>query len=101
MFIDLDPEGLPIVVLEVLAARTPIVATGVGGVGEAVGDGGTGVLVEADKPSALGAALAQVLLDLELQECFTAAGWERARAHFSFEAMAVRCLALNRKVLAR
>ncbi len=88
-------------VLKVLAAQTPIVATGVGGVGEAVTGGETGLLVEADNPSALGVALARVLPDPDLQECFTAAGWERARAHFSIEAMAARYLALYREVLAR
>ncbi len=43
-------------VLEVFAAQTPIVATGVGGVGEAATGGETGLPVEADDPSALGPA---------------------------------------------
>ena len=41
---------------------------------DAVTRGKMGLLIEADVLSALGAALARILPNLELQECFTAAG---------------------------
>jgi glycosyltransferase involved in cell wall biosynthesis len=50
-------EGLPRVVLEALAIGTPIVATNVGGVPEAVRDGINGLLVPPQDPAALGRAL--------------------------------------------
>lgn len=50
-------EGLPIVILEAMAAGLPVVATDVGGVAEAVEDGVTGIVVPAEDPDALALAL--------------------------------------------
>jgi glycosyltransferase involved in cell wall biosynthesis len=50
-------EGLPIVALEAMRAGLPVVATRVGGIPEAVEDGVTGLLVDADSPSQLARAL--------------------------------------------
>jgi glycosyltransferase involved in cell wall biosynthesis len=52
-------EGLPNVVLEAFAYKTPVVATAVGGVPELVKDGETGWLVPPRDPH----ALAQAILD--------------------------------------
>lgn len=54
-------EGFPYSVLESMACGVPCVATDVGGVREAVGD--TGIVVAPRDASALGAALAELLLD--------------------------------------
>jgi glycosyltransferase involved in cell wall biosynthesis len=59
-----DWEGLPVAVLESMAAGRPVVATAVDGVAEAVGHGG-GVLVPAGDPAALAAALDSLLGDLD------------------------------------
>lgn len=64
-------EGLPIVILEAMAAGTPIVATRVGGVGDALGDG-EAWLVPPEDPAALAEAIARSLADRE-------AAAERAR----------------------
>ena len=52
-------EGLPVVILEAFAYKTPVVATAVGGVPELVKDGETGWLVPPRDPH----ALAQAILD--------------------------------------
>lgn len=57
-----DWEGLPIAVLESMAAGVPVVATDVDGVGEALADGG-GRLVPSRDPSALAHALTTLLAD--------------------------------------
>jgi glycosyltransferase involved in cell wall biosynthesis len=56
-----EPQG--IVVVEAMAAGTPVVAARVGGVPETVQDGTNGLLFEAGDPTALAKALREVLDD--------------------------------------
>ena len=56
-----DAEGLPNVVLEAMAAGTPVVATHHAGIGEAVEDGRTGLLVPSGDATALTAALRRLV----------------------------------------
>jgi glycosyltransferase involved in cell wall biosynthesis len=54
---DGDMDGIPTVVLEAMAAGLPVLATTVGGLGELVVDGITGVTVPAAEPQALAEAI--------------------------------------------
>ena len=63
-------EGLPLVLLEAMAASVPIVATSVGGNPEIVRHGATGLLVPPCDPAALAAALDRVLSNRELRASF-------------------------------
>jgi glycosyltransferase involved in cell wall biosynthesis len=54
-------EGLPTVVIESLAAGTPIVSTDVGGVREVVEEGVSGLIVPPRTPQALAAAMSQLM----------------------------------------
>ncbi len=56
-------EGMPLVVLEAMAAGVPVVASRVSGIPEVVVDGVTGWLVPPEDPAALALALAEVLAD--------------------------------------
>lgn len=56
-------EGLPVVLMEALAAGVPVVATRVSAVPELILDGETGLLVEPGRPSDLAAAMARILAD--------------------------------------
>jgi glycosyltransferase involved in cell wall biosynthesis len=76
-------EGLPVSVLEAMAAELPVVASGVGGLAELVVDGETGILVPPGDSSALAAALGRLVEDRELRRSLGAAG--RARAETSFD----------------
>lgn len=92
-------EGIPLTVLEAMAAGLPVVATQVGGVAEVVVDGDTGALVPAANPAALAAALARYVNAPALREQHGRAGQARALAHFSVDSMVVAYAALYGSLL--
>ncbi|MDO5023352.1 glycosyltransferase [Slackia piriformis] len=58
-------EGLPMTILEAMAAGIPIIATPVGGVPDVVKDGETGILVPLNDPDALSEAMRAVIMNRE------------------------------------
>jgi glycosyltransferase involved in cell wall biosynthesis len=80
-------EGLPLSILEAMAAGKAVVATAVGGTPEAVLDGITGLLVPPGSPEALANAIRKVLSHLELACKMGSAGKARIREEFSVETM--------------
>jgi glycosyltransferase involved in cell wall biosynthesis len=87
-------EGLPLVLLEAMAAGVPVVATPVGGVPELVEDGVTGLLVPPEDPAALAAALRTLLDDAETARLLAAAARRRVEAEFSERVMGECVLAV-------
>jgi glycosyltransferase involved in cell wall biosynthesis len=75
-------EGMPISVLEAMAAGLPVVATSVGGVPELVADGENGFLVDPGDPEGLASALGRLLADRELRRRLGEAGHARVRERF-------------------
>ncbi|MDQ2639184.1 MAG: glycosyltransferase [Pseudomonadota bacterium] len=80
-------EGLPMAVLEAMAAGLPVVATDVGGTGTAVADGVTGILLPPRDVDALGSAIAGLLESPELRHRMGESGRQRFREHFKAEIM--------------
>lgn len=80
-------EGLPISVLEAMAAARPVVASRIGGTDEVVVDGGTGVLVAAGDAEALAAAIRRLLADPEYARRMGQAGRDRVYGEFSLSRM--------------
>lgn len=72
-------EGLPLALLEAMAAGKPVVATAVGGVPRVVEDGVTGRLVPPADAAALAEALVGVLAQPELARRLAQAGQQRVR----------------------
>ena len=61
-------EGLPVSIMEAMAAGLPVAATAVGGVPEAVLDGETGLLVSPHDPAALAQAIVALAKDPGLRQ---------------------------------
>jgi glycosyltransferase involved in cell wall biosynthesis len=81
-------EGLPLAVLEAMAASLPIVSTAVGGVPEVVAHGEHGLLVAPGSPAALAGALESLAYDPERRLDLGARAFARARDTCSLDAMA-------------
>jgi len=79
-------EGLPNVVLEAMAAAVPVVATEVGGTGEVVIEGETGLLVRPGQSAALSAGMLCVFADEGWRRQLGTRGREHVTQHFTFEA---------------
>lgn len=80
-------EGLPHVVLEAQAAGVPVVATDVGGTGEAVRDGETGLLVPCGDTDALERTIESLLASPARRRELTQNAAAALRERFSFAAM--------------
>jgi glycosyltransferase involved in cell wall biosynthesis len=67
-------EGIPQVLVEALACGTPIVATAVGGVAQALAEGQAGLLVSPGDAAALADAIEALVSDAELRARIVASG---------------------------
>ena len=95
-------EGLPMVIMEAMAAGRPVIATWVAGVPELVRPGETGWLVPAGDVAALSEAIvAASRTEVDRLEAMGAAGRVRALARHDINVQAARLAELFRDVTAR
>ena len=94
-------EGMPLSVLEAMAAGLPVVASSVGGIPELVVSGETGLLVRPGDIDALAAALHTVLADRELRRAMGDAGRARAQHLFDLPGFRAAHVRLYREALSR
>lgn len=92
-------EGLPYVLLEAASLSKPHVATDVGGVGEFVVNGTTGILVPPQDPHALGEAIRNLLFHRETVHALGAKAYVRFAEHHSFESFLTQITSLYRQLL--
>jgi glycosyltransferase involved in cell wall biosynthesis len=83
-------EGMPHVVLEAMAAGTPIVASGVAGIPEMIEDGSDGLLVPPGSHTAAAAAVERVLGDPALSAALAGSAGERVEREFALATMVDR-----------
>ena len=92
-------EGLPISVLEAMAAGKPVIASRVGPMPEMVEDGVSGILVAPQDPAALADAVDRLMTSPALALQMGQHGQAIAKQRFSIEAAAKAMEALYRTVL--
>jgi glycosyltransferase involved in cell wall biosynthesis len=93
-------EGLGIAALEAMAAGRAVVASRVGGLGQAIDDGRTGLLVPPGDVRGLAAVLERLLGDSSLRTRLAAAGPEHVARNFSADRMVAEYERVYRAVLA-
>lgn len=76
-------EGVPVSLMEAMAAGVPVVSTQIAGVGELVEDGVNGFLVPPGDGASLGDRIAQLLGDAELRSRFGQAGRAKVEREFN------------------
>src|SRR5262249_28548176 len=70
-------EGIPVTLIEAMGAAIPVVATGVGGVGEVVDDGVTGLLSTSGDDARLAEQILRLAREPEARERMGRAGRDR------------------------
>lgn len=81
-------EGLPMALLEALAAGKPVIATPVGAVPKLIQNQETGLLVEPENSQSLYTAICRLITDASLRHRLAANGQRFVQEHFSAESMA-------------
>ncbi|MCI0684582.1 MAG: glycosyltransferase [Gemmataceae bacterium] len=89
-------EGIPLTVIEAMAAELPVVSTRVGGLAEIIEDGRTGFLAAAGDDAALAERICRLASDAPLRRQLGQCGKVRAATMFSEDQMHLRYLELYR-----
>lgn len=93
-------EGLPVSVLEAMAAERPVVATAIGGTDEAITSGESGLLVPARDAAALASAIRRLQADPAFARRLASAGRERVEREFTTDVTARQVMRIYDEVLA-
>ena len=92
-------EGMPNALLEALAASRPVVVTDVGGNGEIVTDGQTGIIVPPQAPLVMAESIIRLLRDRDLARQLGLNGANFVTEHFHFDRTLVAMQYLYEEVL--
>jgi len=94
-----DTEGQGIVVLEAMASRIPVVASGVGGILDTITHDRNGILVPPGDPASLADAIYGLCEDERKADLIARNGLETIRQRFSWDRIADRFAALYENIL--
>lgn len=90
-------EGMPLALLEAMAAGLPVVATNVGGMPEVVTHGKTGLIVPPEDPDSLAEAILSIASEPALRKRYGEAGRTHVNRHFSLDTMFDQTMELYRR----
>ncbi len=91
-------EGLPLVLLEAMAAGLPVVGTRIKGVNEVVSEGTNALLCPAGDPGAMADAISRLLVSPEMRASFGGASRARVQADYSFDGVLDRLQELYSRI---
>jgi glycosyltransferase involved in cell wall biosynthesis len=94
-------EGLPITLLEAMQAVTPVVASAVGGIPEALGHGRDGILVTPGHPGEIAAGIIRCMADPAFARGAASRAQDRVRSEYDSRGMAAAYLRIYRQAAAR
>jgi len=80
-------EGLPASILEAMACKTPVIASGVGGIPEVIANGYNGILVEPNSPRRLSEVIENLLEDAKYRDSLALRAYRTAQ-YFSWDNIA-------------
>ncbi len=92
-------EGLPMALLEAMAARVPVVATNVGAIPTVIEDGDTGILIPPKELGVLADAVIRILSDNKRAYEMAERGFEKVRDNFSSQKMASKYFAIYKELM--
>ena len=92
-------EGLPMVILEAMANKVPIITSAVGGIPEVISDEIHGLLVEPDKCGVLASRIELLLNNASLQKMISENAFERVLSDYSIKEYCKNMLKLYEEVL--
>ena len=81
-------EGLPVAMLEAMAAKRPVIATAVGGIPEVISNGRNGILVPSNDPEALARGIIQLINNPELRKDLANNGFRTVQEKYSIQSVA-------------
>jgi glycosyltransferase involved in cell wall biosynthesis len=92
-------EGVPVVLMEAMAAGCPVIATRIAGIPELIEHGVTGVLVTPGRADQLAEAIVRLISNLESMERMVEGAREKVRREFNIHSVAPQIATLFRAML--
>jgi len=94
-------EGMPMALLEAMAAQKPIVATKIGAVTKLIENKKTGLLIEPKDTNAIANSIISLLKDEEMKRTIAINAFERVKNEFSSSTMAKKYLEVYKEILGK
>ena len=94
-------EGLPMALLEAMAAKVPVIASSVGAIPDVIKDGMNGMLIPPKNSDAIAKVIAIMLSNGDSTKEMAQKAFEKVRDHYSSKQMADKYLAVYKEMLSQ